>query len=189
MAHRSVVSHGWQPGWAPSAGEEDMEVSGFRRVLAISGAAVFALGVFSAPAWAHWKGEGARSAPKARPADNGTEVSVTTIAKGLNNPRGLTFGPWGALYVAEAGNGAEPGSKECIPGENPEEQTCVGFTSGVSRIDRWGAHKVVSGLVSLAEANGSFALGTSAVAGSRRGLRALEQESADGVPPEASKYL
>jgi hypothetical protein len=166
-------------------------VSGFRRVFATSAAAVFAVGVFSGPAWAHWSGHGARSAPRARPADSG-EASVTTIAKGLNNPRGLTFGPWGALYVAEAGNGAEPGSKECIPGGaggSPEEQTCVGFTSGVSRIDRWGVHKVVSGLVSLAEPNGSFALGTSAVAGSWGGLRALEQESADGVPPAASKYL
>jgi hypothetical protein len=117
---------------------------------------------------------------------------VTTIAKGLDNPRDLTFGPWGALYVAEAGNGAEPGSKECIPGGaggNPEEQMCVGFTSGVSRIDRWGVHKIVSGLVSLAEANGSSAEGTSAVAGSWRGLQALEQESADGLPPTASKYL
>jgi hypothetical protein len=169
-----------------------MEVSGFRRVLATSAAAVFALGVFSGPAWAHWKGEGALSTPKARAAGNGGEVSVTTIAKGLDNPRDLTFGPWGALYVAEAGNGAEPGSKECIPGGaggNPEEQTCVGFTSGVSRIDGWGVHKIVSGLVSLAEANGSFALGTSAVAGSSGGLQALEQESADGVPPAASKFL
>ena len=164
-------------------------MSGFRRVLATSAAAVLALGVLSGPAWAHWKGKGERSAPKARAADNAAEVSVTTIAKGLDNPRDLTFGPWGALYVAEAGNGAAPGSKECIPGENPEEATCVGFTSGVSRIDRWGVHKIVSGLVSLAEPNGSFALGTSAVAGSWWGLQALEQESADGVPPAASKYL
>lgn len=160
---------------------------GFRRMLATSAMALFALGIFSGPAWAHWSGQGARSAPKARAADSG-EATVTTIAKGLDNPRDLTFGPWGALYVAEAGNGAEPGSKECIPG-GPEEQTCVGFTSGVSRIDRWGVHKVVSGLVSLAEPNGSFALGTSAVAGSAWGLQALEQESADGVPPTASTYL
>ncbi len=167
-------------------------MSGFRRVLATSAAAVLALGVFSGPAWAHWRGHGAHSAPRVRPVASGAEVSVTTIANGLDNPRDLTFGPGGALYVAEAGNGAEPGSKECIPGGpggQPGEQTCVGFTSGVSRIDRWGAHKVVSGLVSLAPPNGSEALGTSAVAGSRGGLRALEQESADGLPPEASKYL
>jgi hypothetical protein len=165
-------------------------VSGFRRVLAMSATAVFALGVFSSPAWAHWNGNGARSAPKARAADSGTEVTVTTIAKGLNNPRDLTFGPWGALYVAEAGNGAEPGSKECFTGGaggSPEE--CVGFTSGVSRIDRWGVHKVVSGLVSLAEPNGSFALGASSVAGSWWGIQALEQESADGLPPTASTDL
>lgn len=31
------------------------------------------------------------------------------VAGGLVNPRGLTFGPGGRLYVAEAGNGAGPG--------------------------------------------------------------------------------
>ena len=112
----------------------DMEVSAFRRVLTTSAAAVLALGVLSGPAWAHWNGHGARSAPRARPADSG-EASVTTIAKGLNNPRDLTFGPRGALYVAEAGNGAEPGSKECIPGEKPEEQTCVD-REVVAEVDR-----------------------------------------------------
>src|SRR6185436_4712448 len=32
-------------------------------------------------------------------------ATVTTFASGLNNPRGLTFGPDGNLYVAEGGIG------------------------------------------------------------------------------------
>src|SRR6266540_3657571 len=31
--------------------------------------------------------------------------STEVIASGLNNPRGLSFGPEGALYAAEAGSG------------------------------------------------------------------------------------
>jgi hypothetical protein len=67
--------------------------------------------------------------------------------------------------------------------------TCVGFSSGISRIDHSGAHRVIGGLVSLAEPSGGSALGTSAVAGSWWGLQGLEQESAAGVAPEASKFL
>src|SRR3954462_2397840 len=41
----------------------------------------------------------------------------TIIPAGLVNPRGLNFGPEGALYIAEAGSG---GSGPCITNSNRE---------------------------------------------------------------------
>ena len=35
------------------------------------------------------------------------EPIVTVVMSGLDNPRGLAFGPEGALYVAEAGRGGD----------------------------------------------------------------------------------
>src|SRR5512142_2921621 len=40
-------------------------------------------------------------------------VTVTVFATGLNNPRGLTFGPDGYLYVAEGGLGGTDSSTGC----------------------------------------------------------------------------
>jgi hypothetical protein len=47
-------------------------------------------------------GDVAHAQPPAPPAPS---ANVTVVATGLNNPRGLTFGPDGALYVAEGGTG------------------------------------------------------------------------------------
>src|SRR6185503_7240049 len=41
-------------------------------------------------------------APQAEP-----DRTIKVFASGLVNPRGLAFGPDGALYVAEAGNGGD----------------------------------------------------------------------------------
>jgi len=77
-------------------------------------------------------------------------ATVTVVATGLNNPRGLTFGPDGALYVAEGGLGGNSTttSDQCqqVPGAGPYSG---GFTSRISRINRHGVRTtVVDGLPS-----------------------------------------
>jgi hypothetical protein len=106
-------------------------------------------------------------------------ATVTPIASGLNNPRGLAFDADGDLFVAEAGEGG----KECF--ESPRGPNCVGFTSGVSRIDRsLVKHKVFSDLVSVSEPGGFGATGVDGVAvGEGGALYALVTASSEQVPP------
>lgn len=77
------------------------------------------------------------------------QAAVEVIATGLLNPRGLAFGPEGALYVAEAGRG---GSGPCIP--SPEGgEVCYGETGAITRLDprRPGSQvRIITGLPSLA---------------------------------------
>jgi hypothetical protein len=68
-----------------------------------------------------------------------TSPAYTVIASGLHNPRGLTFGPGGRLYVAEAGTGGPAG---------------FGFDGAIHEIRKPGSAApvmttVVSGLLSL----------------------------------------
>jgi hypothetical protein len=89
-----------------------------------------------------------------------TTAAVTTwqvVVSGLDNPRGLAFGPEGALYIAQAGRG---GDGPCGPG--PQGIRCYGNSGTISRYDpRTGnTTDVVTGLPSLATEEGQmFALG------------------------------
>jgi hypothetical protein len=78
------------------------------------------------------------------------QVSITTVMSGLDNPRGLAFGPEGALYVAEAGRG---GSGPCFTNAAGETR-CFGLTGAITRL--WGGtqERVFTGLPSLALPNG-----------------------------------
>ena len=63
--------------------------------------------------------------------------SITTFATGLNNPRGLKFGPDGFLYVAEGGIGGTNSTEGCceqvIPPVGPYTGSATG--SRISKID------------------------------------------------------
>jgi len=83
------------------------------------------------------------------------------VATGLDNPRHVSVGAGGAVYVAEAGTG---GDGPCVGNpENPAEQVCLGATGAVTEIRRGTQARVVTGLPSIAGADGSAASGPSAV--------------------------
>lgn len=102
----------------------------------------------------------------------GAADSVTVIAKKLDNPRGIALGPKGSLLIAEAGRG---GKGPCIPSpENPAAMVCFGLSSAVTALTRddgdWNKKRIVKGLPSVAEKDGSFALGLHDIAPVHDGL-------------------
>jgi sugar lactone lactonase YvrE len=78
--------------------------------------------------------------------------NVTVLASGLNNPRGLTFGPDGNLYIAEGGTG---GASSTTPGQCAQVVAPVGpyhggFTARILKLAPTGGTPTVvaSGLPS-----------------------------------------
>ena len=75
-------------------------------------------------------------------------ASVSVVGSGLDNARGLSFGPDGSLYVTEAGVG---GDGRCVPGPSLEGlSACVGTTGAVTRIKDEEQERVLTGLPSIA---------------------------------------
>jgi hypothetical protein len=88
------------------------------------------------------------------------QSSMLVVASGLDNPRGLSFGPDGALYVAEAGRGGT--STLCVPTPEPPFPVirCLGPTGAITRITGVGVHsRVVTNLPSVAAPPGNQSAG------------------------------
>lgn len=88
-----------------------------------------------------------RAASHASPQAAGASLDV--VAQGLDNPRGVTVGHSGAVYVAEAGRA----------GSNCSGGGCFGFTSGITRVRHGHQKRIVGGLLSLGGKDGSFTVG------------------------------
>lgn len=91
------------------------------------------------------------------PAETPQLSQIEVLASGLDSPRKLSFGPDGALYVAEAGRG---GTGASIPSPSvPGAVLSYGATGAITRIQNGVAERVVTGLPSLALPDGSDAAG------------------------------
>ena len=102
--------------------------------------------------------------------------TVTVVADNLNNPRQVTVND-GSVYVAEAGTGGDA----CF-GEG-DQAACVGLTGSVTKVDRWGAERVQTGLLSVASPEGDI-VGLDSLAFRHDRMYGIVTGACD-VPPEA----
>jgi sugar lactone lactonase YvrE len=80
----------------------------------------------------------------------------TVVADHLNNPRGLTFGPGGSLYIAQAGRSGNL----CV-----SKGECGGFTGAIAKLSPTGVRtRRAAGLLSVGAQDGTFVTGADDVA-------------------------
>ncbi len=91
--------------------------------------------------------------------------TVTVIATGLHNPRGLNFGPSGGLYVAEAGTNGPHNGNCAVMGDGAMK--CYSTTGSITQIDLEKAtvERIIVGLPSLISPSGTpnVGIGTGAL--------------------------
>jgi len=103
------------------------------------------------------------------------DPALTCVMSGLDSPRGLAFGPEGALYVAEAGSGAGVGVIT-TPATDPRcfltnigSRQCYGTTGAVTRLWRDTQERIVTGLPSTSFPKGPRGLGAADIGFNGRG--------------------
>lgn len=103
----------------------------------------------------------------ASPADaDGPDV----VATGLANPRLVSFGPDGTLYVAEAGSG---GTGPCFAGPEGGD-VCFGFSGAITQVRNGKQSRLVTGLPSIGDkGDGGSAIGPAAFVMGKHGKYVL----------------
>ena len=91
--------------------------------------------------------------------------ALIVVARGLANPRQISVGPDGALYVAEAGDG---GHARCATDPSTGGRICVGASGAIARVTHGVVTRIVSGLPSVAGSGGSESSGPADVILSHR---------------------
>ena len=94
------------------------------------------------------------------PTVSATPYVISEVMSGLVTPRGLAFGPDGALYVAEAGSGGN-GPSVVLGNGNV---AFLGATSGLTRLHNGVQERILDGLPSVATAAGLDAGGLQDIA-------------------------
>ncbi|MFN8485989.1 MAG: ScyD/ScyE family protein [Caldilineaceae bacterium] len=108
------------------------------------------------------------------PVVNTPNANVTVVTTGLNNPRGLKFGPDGALYVAEAGLGGATSTVGQCQQAGPEIGPYTGGnTARISKIDQDGVRTTVADNLPSAQDVMSSVIGVADVAFINEQLYAL----------------
>jgi len=91
-------------------------------------------------------------------ADHKHVVDVDVIASGLDNPRHVAVAKDGDVFVAESGRGGDhTTAQSCF--DSAEGFACTGKTGAITRVDRRGQRRIVTGLASFAPVTGNSAIG------------------------------